>query len=150
MSDLMSQWFETTTEVDKVSIEEFDKYVEEYLAAKKVADEIEETLTAQNKKVMAMGGKLMSYLDLLGKTKHVVSSGSITKVETKSWNPPEGEGKEDLIMMLKEKGEYDSVVSFNSRKFSTWYDAEKEANPDFEIQGVEQKVTKYIRFNKAK
>lgn len=150
MTDLMQQWFDSSTTPDNVTVQEFDKYVDEYLAERKVADALDEKLTEQNKKLMAMSGKLMEFLDIMGKTKHVVAQGSIQKVETSQWRPPEGEGKQALVEQLKESGEYDNIVAFNANKFSSWYGAQRDADPTFQLDGVEQKVTKYIKFNKAK
>jgi hypothetical protein len=149
-SSLMNSWFESATTPDNVTVQDFDRYVDEYLSERKIADDLDAKLTEQNKKLMAMSGKLMEFLDIMGKTKHVVSSGSITKVETTQWRPPEGEGRESMIDILKEKGQYDNVTAFNAAKFSTWYKAERDADPSFSISGVEQKITKYIKFNKSK
>lgn len=148
--DLMQNWFDSTEELDAVTVEDFDKYVEEYLAARAVADEIEAQLTEQNKKVMAMSGKLISFLDKLGKNKHVIPQGTISKVETKKWKPSEGEYRESIIQELKDKGQYDNVTSFNSNKFHSWYESEREINPNFELPGVELATSKYIRFSKSK
>jgi hypothetical protein len=146
----MESWFDSATTPDNVTVQDFDKYVEEYLSERRIADDIEEKLTAQNKKVMAMSSKLMEFLDVMGKTKHVVPSGTIQKIETSQWRPPEGEGRENIIQILKDNGQYDDVTSFNAAKFSSWYKAEQEGDPDFSLAGVEKKITKYIKFNKAK
>lgn len=146
----LDSWFESTATPDNVTIEEFDKYVQEFLVERKKKDELEAALTEQNKKIMSMQGKLIEYLDLMGKTKHVIPEGTISKVETVSWKPPEGELRESAIQYLRDVGEYDSVMAFNSKKFSSWYKEALEANPSFHLGGVEQDVTKYIRFTKAK
>ena len=146
----LDSWFESAAAPDSVTMEEFDKYVQEFLIERKKKDDIESQLTEQNKKVMSMQGKLIEFLDLMGKTKHVVPEGTISKVETTSWKAPEGEFRENAIQHLRDIGEYDSVMAFNSKKFSSWYKEAIEADPSFHLQGVEQDVTKYIRFMKAK
>lgn len=146
----IEEWYESSTAPDSVTIQDFDKYVDQYLDEKEIALGIEDQLTTQNKKVMAMQGKLMEYLDVMGKAKHITSRGSISKVETTSWKAPEGEERLGLVQFLKEKDQYDNVMAFNAKKFSSWYSAERESNPGFRFNGVEQATTKYIRFNKAK
>ena len=146
----MQEWYETEVAPEAVTVQDFDKFVDQYLDESDKADEIKDTLTEQNKKVMAMQGKLMEYLSVMGKTKHITSRGSISKVETTSWKAPEGELREATIQILKDTGKYDSVMAFNAAKFSSWYTTEKDSSPDFRLEGVEQKITKYIRFTKAK
>lgn len=146
----MSEWFNSDMTVANFSAEDFDKFVNEYLSERVIAEEIEARLTEQNKKLMAMQGKLMEFLEQQGKEKHVTSMGTIARVETTQYRAPEGEGREAVVQYLKDTGKFDNVVAFNVAKFSSWYKAEKETNPSFDLAGVEQKVTKYIRFNKAK
>ena len=147
---MFGEWFEQDLSPDKVTAEEFDKYVEEYVSLRKLKDDAEAVVTEYNKKLNAMSGKLMAFLDAMGKTKHIISNGTIQKIETVSWKAPEGEGREEIINYLKEKGEYDSVVAFNAKKFSGWYKAELENNKDFGFKGVEQDATKYLRFTPSK
>ena len=145
----MSAWFDASTSPDQVTLEQFDKYVEEYLAKREEADRLEAELTEQNKKLQAMSTKLMEYLDVMGKKKHVTRLGTITKVETTAYKAPEGEGREDLYQLLRDRGQYDNVMAFNAKKFSSWYKAELDADPTFRVQGVEQTSNKYIQFRKG-
>lgn len=149
-NDFMQEWFESSTSPDKVTIEEFDKYVEEYLAVRAEADELDAQLTEKNKKMSAMSSKLMEYLAAMGKDKHVTRLGTISKVETLSYKAPEGEGREELYQLLRDRGQYDNVMAFNAKKFSSWYKAELDADSKFSVSGVEPSVTKYIRFVKGK
>lgn len=146
----MENWFDSSVTPDTVTVQDFDKYVEEYLVQRKIADEIEAQLTQENKKLMAMSGKLIEFLDIMGKTKHVVASGTIQKVEMSQYRPPEGEARENVIQALKDSGDYDNVTAFNAGKFSSWYKAALEADPNFQLEGVEQKVSRYIKFNRMK
>ena len=146
----IQEWFEAAVDPDAVTVQKFDEYVDEYLTEKAKATKLDDELTEQNIRVMAMSSKLMEYLALMGKTKHVTSKGTINKIETSSWQPPEGEQREAIIQTLKDNGQYDNVMAFNAKKFSSWYAEEKAANPEFKFAGVEAKITKYIRFNKAK
>lgn len=145
----MDEWFELAVDPDKVTIEAFDKFVDEYLSECEKADSIDAVLTEQNKKVAAMQGKLMEYLDVMGKKKHVTARGTISKIETSTYKPPEGENRETMLQYLRDNGKYDNVMAFNAAKFSSWYKTELEANSSFKFEGVEQKTNKYIRFNKG-
>lgn len=147
--DIMQQWFDSSVTPDAVTLSEFDNYVDEYLAEREIAEALDEKLTEQNKKIMAMSNKLIEFLDLMSKKKHVVAQGTILKIETTKWKPPEGEGRENILDYLRKEGKYDSVMAFNAAKFSSWYKAEKEANPEFNFEGVELTSSRYIKFNKA-
>ena len=144
----MGDWFAEETKVDQVTLEKFDAMVKDYFDNKEAAEKIEKQLTAQNKKIMAMQSKLLAYLDQLGITKHSTSRGSIIKVETTSFSPPDGEEREEILQHLKETGKYDAVMAFNKQKFSAWYKAEKAENPQFYLKGVEPVVTTYIKKGK--
>ena len=145
----MDEWYDSAVTPDAVTLSDFDKYVDEYLSESEKADEINAVLTTQNKKVMSMQTKLMEYLDVMGKKKHITAKGTITKIETSSYKAPEGENREKMIQFLKEHDKYDSIMAFNAAKFSSWYKTELEANPNFRFEGVEPKTTRYIKKTKG-
>jgi hypothetical protein len=144
----LESWFEEEIKVDAVTLQNFDVMVKNYFDEKEKAEEIEAALTQQNKKIMAMQSKLIAYLDHQSITKHTTSRGSIIKVETRTYKPPDGEEKENLLQHLRESGNYDAVMAFNAKKFSAWYKTEKENNPEFNLSGVEPVITTYIRKGK--
>lgn len=138
-------WFEEEAKLDEVTIQEFDKYIEEYCVVRDESEEIEKKLAEVNKKLSAMSLKLIEFLEAQGKTSHITRSGKITVVTKTTWKAPEGEERQEVIELLKERGLYDNVMAFNAAKFSSWFSSEKESNPEFDLKGVEQKITKYIR-----
>ncbi len=147
MKEFAEEWFEAETSIDETTLAEFDKYVAEYLAERAVAEKIESELTEQNKKLQKMQDKLLAYLDAQGKSKHVTSAGTISRVSKVQWKAPEGEGREEILELLRKTGRYDSVMAFNANKFSAWYAQEIEQG--HQLPGVEKKETTYIRFLKG-
>lgn len=143
-NELMNEWFSEDTNIDSVSMAEFDKYVEEYCQVVDAGKELENRLTEVNKRITKMQAKLIEYLEAQGKTSHISRVGRLTCVTRESWKAPEGEGRDEVVTYLKEHGHIDAVMAFNAAKFSSWFKQEKESNPSFDLKGVEQKVIKYI------
>lgn len=139
------EWFDEDTKIDEVTLQEFDTYIEEYCVERDKAEEAERILAEINKRISSMSLKLIEYLEAQGKTSHITRNGKITVVTKTTWKAPEGEGRQEVIELLKQKGLYDNVMAFNAAKFSSWFSSEKESNPEFDLKGVEQKITKYIR-----
>lgn len=141
---IMNAWFEEAFELNEATLAEFDKYVEEFCVVKDAQVKKEKELTELNKKLQKMQIKLISFLEEQGKTSHVTRIGTIGVVTRTQWKAPEGEGREDVLEYLRKSGKYDVVMTFNANKFSSWFSAEKNSNENFDLKGVEQKVTKYI------
>lgn len=150
MSDILEDWFSEETKIDNVTLTQFDKYIEEYLAQRDIVDGIEDQLKEANGKLKKMDQKLIEFLDHLNKDGHKTPSGALSVVNKDTWKPPEGEGRQALLEMLKEKDIYDSVMAFNSAKFHSWYKSEKESNPEFDVPGVELNSIRYIRYTRKK
>jgi hypothetical protein len=149
-NEMMKEWFESEAEVDAVTMASFDQYVKEWADQRKIKDDLEEVLKSANKKLKAMEGKLIEFLDAQQKDAHVIPAGRITVVERKSWKAPEGELREAAVDKIKEMGVYDAVMAFNSAKFSSWYEQERQSNPNFDLKGVEQSSLRYIQFRGKK
>lgn len=148
----LENWFEQEIKPDEITLQKFEEFVKEYMVVRKEADALEEQATLVNKKLMLMNQRIIEYLELQGKESHELpeAGGRITRVETKKWKAPDSELRLPLIEHLKETGQYDAVMAFNAAKFSSWYQQEKESNPEFNFNGVEQTSTKYLRYTKGK
>lgn len=149
-TEFMNEWFDDQVDISSASMAEFDKYVEQYLAVRAEADELDAQLTEKNKIMKAMSEKLIAYLDEQGKESHVTPKGTITSVSRETWKAPEGAEREKVIEYLKEHDAFDAVMAFNANKFHAWYNSERENNPGFDLPGVTQNAIRYIQFRRKK
>jgi hypothetical protein len=149
--DEFQEWYEQESEeaLKNLNMEQFDQYVENYLQSRKKHEEMEKEAVAQGKTVALMALKLMEFFEAMGKEKHVTASGTISVVTRQTYKASEGEGREEIVNLLKEKNLYDQVVAFNAAKFSSWYATELASNPEFKLPGVELNKMKYVQFRKG-
>lgn len=150
LASLQNEWFEQEAKVDAVTVADFQKYCAEYLVVRKEADEIDRKLTEKNITLKKMQGKLIEFMTAQGITKYETPYGTIQSIEKNTWKAPEGDGRQNVVEHLKEIGQYDAVTAFNANKFHGWYAAELEANPEFQLPGVELNTINYIRVNAKK
>ena len=146
----LSNWFDDEARsIDSTTMKEFEEFVEQYLKARQVKDDIESELKEHNKILGKMEGKLRSYLEAQGMTTHKTRLGTLIVNERTTFKAPEGEGREDVVQALRDSGEIESIMGFNAAKFSSWFKAQKEADPEFALPGVREEKLIYMSFRKA-
>ena len=118
------------TESRKITVEDFDKLVEEM----KTAYDVEEALRVQKaeatKKVQGLEGKCISYLEELGRTNFKTPFGTPSIVNNwKVSNPSENSDKKAFFDFLRDKGGEElqlKYMSVNNNSLNSFYKKEAE------------------------
>ena len=128
--EMMKEWFDEETAVDTATVEQLDKYIEEYAAQRDKADEAEKKAAEENKKLTKMENKILEYLEALGRTSYDAPIGKFTRETRYSVKLPQGEDKEKFFEYLKERGVFEDMVHMNSKTLQSFYRTEMEAHAD--------------------
>lgn len=147
----LGNWFDDeSATVDSTTLANFEKMIEDYLKVRDEKDALEAQVAEKNTVLRKMEGKLRSYFEAQGLTNFKTRAGNLIMNERVMYKAPEGEGREECLERLRETGEIDNVLGFNANKFSSWYKAQKEADPEYQIPGVKEDRLIYMSFRASK
>lgn len=149
--NLEAVWLETET----VSTQEFDQAVIELSKAQEEHDAIEKVLAEASQKKEGARSKLLALMEKSGKSKYQLDGyGSVSRTTKYSvTTPKDNDSKELMINHFRNLGKDFELtyLSVNSAQLNSYFNSNKEINPDFLIPGVgEPTVRQSIRFTKEK
>ena len=111
-----------------VTVEELNGLVTALFETRITKDEIEEKLEGVNAHIKALEGKVIEYLTDLGLETFKGTHGTVTPYEKSSYKiPATPEDRARFFQFLKERGEFDGLITVNYQTLNGWAEREYEA-----------------------
>ena len=130
----------TMKELEEVCKKAYDKRTE--------IESLEDIISKLNAELEEYKNIIVEHLNLYEKSSYDSAMGRITiKNVVSVSSPKDPESKEQFFNYLKERGEFDDMISVNSKTLNSWYKQEqelalKEGRIDFSIPGLPEPYTK--------
>lgn len=140
----MDQTSTTTEELPDIPMSEFEGLCKKAWEQKAKADALQEQADAESAELTLMKNKILSYMEKYDKTNHKVSGfGQFIVKEMFSVSmPKDPEKKEALFTYLKDKGQFEDLITINSATLNSYWkqeleEAKQEQRGDFAIPGLD-------------
>lgn len=122
---------------------------------RKITDEIKLLLQEENKKLEALEIRVLNALEENNLKTFKSEFGDVGYRERESVKIPQGEERTKFFNYLKEKGEFDALITVNSQTLNGWYKEEaakaEQAGQLLSVPGLEIPITtKILYLKKAK
>lgn len=122
---------------------------------REATDKIKAEYQAENKKLEELEAKLLNALEEHKLKSFKSEYGDVGVRERRSVKIPQGDNRSLFFEYLKEKGEFDALITVNSQTLNGWYNEEQEkaknAGELFYVPGLEIPITtKSIVLKKVK
>lgn len=130
---------------DKMEIAELQRLCEQTFIQREITDTAKAAFQEENKILEEIEARLLAALEENNLKSFKSEYGDVGAREKASVKIPQGENREVFFNYLREKGDFDALITVNSQTLNGWYkiEAEKarEAGQFFFVPGLEIPIT---------
>lgn len=109
-----------------VTVNELSGMCQKLFELREIVDDIKEQLREAQENYDSCETELLEMLEALGLKSFKSPLGSIETRRRESVRVPQGPAKDEFFNYLREKGQFDALITVNSQTLNSWYKQESE------------------------
>lgn len=110
--------------VPDVTVFELNAICQKAFELREIIDDIKENLKEAQENYDSVENELLDMLDALGLKSFKSPLGSVETRRRESVKIPQGPAKDEFFNYLKERGQFDALITVNSQTLNSWYKEE--------------------------